>query len=75
VAGLFVAYEQFAAPGGVEHKRLETPATLAEWQTQAATAVKEKGNFVEVTTKKDAASNKSQTLLINVNRVLDVLQE
>ncbi len=64
-----------ASPGNVEHKRLNSPATLAAWQEAAATAVSSKGSFIECETKEDVASHKTQKLLINVARVLDVIQE
>lgn len=75
MAGLYIQFEQAGAPNGVEYKRLNTPATLAEWQEKAKTALSEKGNFVEVETKADAASGKTQKLLLNVTRVLNVVQE
>lgn len=75
IPGLFVRFELMGAPSNVEYKRLNTPATLTAWQEAAATAVSSKGSFIECETKEDVASHKTQKLLINVARVLDVIQE
>jgi len=72
MAGVRVNLKPLASPGTVAFKRLSSPETLAKFQESAATALKEKGNFLLVTEKSEDGGKE---ILLNLDDVASVYSE